>query len=285
MERLLTSSYIIREVVLADFDEEVKNSFIRTFCKDENNRGVEIPVIFTFPEAKQDKSAFVLIQYKGGEEAESDIGNLAGVSPEHADNEEVFENLEVQVAQHEQGPVYYLKPSRQVAEVLSINNFAGHYRVADGLIYLESPVLGQYLEHGESISFKVQYIAYNAEIGYSYPAQPSKVDYGYNLLETFTIDMVSNNMDTLRCLEALLKTVLIYMRSTPHEQIEYRLAHLVFMGSDLIQEINTPTNSINGEQLFYRRAEVSYHSTYSIQMSKGANVKDASIKVFLDKGV
>lgn len=283
IDKLLTSSYIIREVVLADFDEDIRNSFIKTFCRDSDNKGTEIPVTFTFPESKQDKQAFILIQYKGGEESESDLGSTAGVSRESTETEETIETLEVQVEKRDQGKVCYLKPTKHVADVETIYNFAGSYRVADGRVYLESPILEQYLELGESISFKIMYTAYTEDIDYSSPSQPYKVDYGYNLLETFTIDSVSNNMDTLRCLDALLRTVLIYMRSTPYEQIEYRLAHLVFMGSDLIQEINTPTNSINGEQLFYRRAEISYDSTYSIQVSKGNNIKDADIRVFLDK--
>lgn len=268
---------------MADFDEDIRNSFIKTFCRDSDNKGTEIPVTFTFPESKQDKQAFILIQYKGGEESESDLGSITGVSRESTETEETIETLEVQVEERDQGKVCYLKPTKQVADVETIYNFAGSYRVADGRVYLESPILEQYLELGESISFKIMYTAYTEGIVYSSPSQPYKVDYGYNLLETFTIDSVSNNMDTLRCLDALLRTVLIYMRSTPHEQIEYRLAHLVFMGSDLIQEINTPTNSINGEQLFYRRAEISYDSTYSIQVSKGSNIKDADIRVFLDK--
>lgn len=283
IDKLLTSSYIIREVVLADFDEDIRNSFIKTFCRDSDNKGTEIPVTFTFPESKQDKQAFILIQYKGGEESESDLGSTTGVSRESTETEETIETLEVRVEERDQGKVCYLKPTKQVSDVETIYNFAGSYRVADGRVYLESPILEQYLELGESISFKIMYTAYTEDVDYSFPSQPYKVDYGYNLLETFTIDSISNNMDTLRCLDALLRTVLIYMRSTPHEQIEYRLAHLVFMGSDLIQEINTPTNSINGEQLFYRRAEISYDSTYSIQVSKGSNIKDADIRVFLDK--
>lgn len=283
IDKLLTSSYIIREVVLADFDEDIRDSFIKTFCRDSDNKGTEIPVTFTFPESKQDKQAFILIQYKGGEESESDLGSITGVSRESTETEETIETLEVHVEKRDQGKVCYLEPTKHVADVETIYNFAGSYRVADGRVYLESPVLEQYLELGEPISFKIMYTAYTEDIDYSYQGQPYKIDYGYNLLETFTIDSVSNNMDTLRCLDALLRTVLIYMRSTPHEQIEYRLAHLVFMGSDLIQEINTPTNSIKGEQLFYRRAEISYDSTYSIQVSKGSNIKDADIRVFLDK--
>lgn len=282
--RLLSSPYIIREVVLADFEPSVKESFIATFCPNKNGSGKEIPVIFTFPQAKQDKSAFMLIQFKGGSEYEGSLGNNVGNHIEHTGNA-TKETLRVQKETKDSVTKFYVVPKSPVADVISFEGYSGQYRVADGRVYLEATkTMESAYETISDFQVILYYTPYVDKVDYTYPEQPINTAIGYDLSETYTIDSVSNNMDTLRCLDALLRTILIYMRDTMSEQVEYRLPNVEFMGTDLIQELNDATNSGTGEQLFYRRAEVSYVSTYSINVDKGTDLKDVSLKQLLDTG-
>ena len=48
---------------------------------------------------------------------------------------------------------------------------------------------------------------------------------------------------------------------------------------DMIEDVNSGDNSIGGQQLFYRRLQITYHVTQTIRQGAGEDIK----KIILDE--
>ena len=98
--------------------------------------------------------------------------------------------------------------------------------------------------------------------------------YGINLQEVCVVDFVSNNQDTLRCLSNILLAITIYLRQTLEDNSSIYLPNVSTQGNDLIQEINTASNSVTGQQLFYRRLTITYKTTQVLETNAGDRITD-----------
>lgn len=278
LKGLLSDSYIIREVILKDFDDSVVNPFINTFCTSDDNQGTEIPLLFTFPKSKQPAPAFIVIQSKGATEYDQGRNALGGIMAvgDTASGNLRKEKLTCHVEYKNGFPFAYFKTAYPISEFNGFDTYSGKYQIDDDHQTIHVPFL-----EGLHEGFEATATYSPQEVDKAGKAQAS--DYGlmrgYDLMENYTVDSVSNNMDTLRCLEAFLKTILIYMKSNIEEQTEYRLSKAQFQSVDLINMANNPQNSLYGEQLFYRRLELSYDVTYSITDTIGTRLKKLRIDI------
>ena len=275
---LQENPYIVKENILKDFDDKVASSFVNTFCNTSKGSGKEIPVTFTFGNNKNPADAFIVIQFKGSSESDDD-GSLGGVMSDHdvADGNLVQEVSYLTIEKLNGFYRAYFEVSQPISNLGDISTFSGNFQIDGNRIYIP---------YDDSMQDGLNNSTYNKSI-ITYSPQDIDVDNnkkvhkqtiltGYEFIENYTIDSVSNNQDTLRCLDAILKTILIYMRYNATEQTEYKVAQLKFMGSDLVA-VNSPDSTVFGEQIFYRRAEVSYKVTYSIESSYGVFLKKLNV--------
>lgn len=56
----------------------------------------------------------------------------------------------------------------------------------------------------------------------------------------------------------------VYLRRTLEENGTIYLPSVEMNGMDMVEQANSETNSVNGQQLYYRRLAVTYHVTQTI---------------------
>lgn len=271
IQKLLSNSYIVREVVLGELDEDTAQSFINTFCTDKGHSGTEIPVTFSFPFSKTAPKAQILVQFKGGTELDKDEGNSLGLvvgNHDQAEGDVLVEKVTAQVENSDGQTKVYLETKNPIESLVSIQYFQGNYQLSNNRIYIPYNPQIDYSKFSSKVTYIPQRVDYQ---GGKY-THSKTVAFGIDVQENYTIDCISDSLDTLRCLDALLKVIFIYMRRDPDEQTEYRLAKLQFNGEDLLQNLSSDTENPYGQQIYYRRTEVSYLLTYSINSVVGRDI-------------
>lgn len=265
LSSILSSSTLIKNDILGDLPSEVVNSFCTTFCTDSGNRGVPLPVVFTFPNVKEN-GTFILLQFKGSDEDDESgsIGMDEASYGEYSEGNTLKEKLTVSL-DTEGNP--YITTSNPIFSLLSVMNLSGGYSFKDNQVIL--PKIPPYtLPGAHSVTIVYNPVRVLSEGNKAVSKHTSRL--GYNLVGTYTLDIVSNNQGILRCLTSLMQAIFIRMRSSLAENSNIILPHITFNGSDLIEEITSPTNSSSGQQLYYRRAEIAYKVTQSVDVDAGA---------------
>jgi len=285
LKSILGNSYITREVILKDFDESVKSSFINAYCTDvAKDKALEVPVVYTFPPQKQVDTGVLLIQYKGATEFDDShnaIGQRMGTIDDTEGNV-TKETVDVHTEKTSTGnSVAYLEMAHPVKEVLGIQKISSSkISIVDNRIYVAyNPIFEQH-----AMNTLVIYVPEALQDDGKPMPERSGEAIGYDLMENYTIDVISNNMDTLRCLDAVMKTILIFMRQNVTEQVEYRLQRIHLSGMDQLEQLTNAQNSSLGNQLFFRRIEISYDVTYSILDSTGFEINQLLMEAETDVG-
>lgn len=258
LDGLLGNSYIIRQDILSQLaksNPKIVESFINTYCTDEPNKGKHIPLYFAFPETPP-TTAFLLVQFKGSEE-DTDNEVLGGNEGNYRDNSEgdiVHERLLVQTDSNSA----FVQPKQPVKRVYSIVQTNSWDLVSSNRINV--PNLDVFKD--QNSYFDVYYSVLQDEEGKSYPI-------GINTQEGVTIDSISSNVNTIRCLSAIFNYIEVYLRRTLDENGNVYLPQISMNGMDMVQDANNPNNSVNGQQLYYRRLTITYHVTQTLDQGAG----------------
>ena len=276
ISQLLNNSNILKSEVLSNIEPDTRDSFINTYCTDVNKNALEIPVLFTYPATGMDKRSIILIQFKSSSEPAEDSGSLGSFLGTTDTNQGEFKKEKLVLKQDLMAngePYAYVETSFPIYQEAKITEISDNniLRVEGNKIYISwtsimKNAIGSYVT-----------VIYNTNNEVT-DASTDLDSIGYDLEETYAIDVISSNMDTLRCLDLLLKTCLAVMRQNPMEQSLAKIQSLSFNGVDLIQEINTSNNSLNGNQLYYRRALINYLVPYSVDINQSSQLR----KVMLD---
>ena len=118
----------------------------------------------------------------------------------------------------------------------------------------------------QDIIFDVFYNIKENHKGRSYPI-------GINTKEAVTIDFISSNTDTIRCLSGIFTYMEVYLRKTLEDNTNIYLPEIELNGMDMIEDVNAGNSSIGGQQLFYRRLQITYHVTQTIRQGAGENLE------------
>lgn len=269
---LLKNPYIINETILKDFDPDIREAFLDQYkITESGQRKKEIPVQFTYPNTN-DYQLMVLIQFKGAQEAndKEQLGTLIGTDDLAADDFSIASEvpLTVDTLTHRA----YLTLPREALSVSKVAGMSIRTRIDPKDPHIVHIPYMPALPSGKK--FTVYYVPYTTDqrTGQLTKSKPS-LAYGYTLNETFDIDMIARNMNDLRCLEALMRIIFIYLRLDAQEQIQYQLANLEFQGTDLLDPINREDTSAAGYQVYYRRIEITYTTTYSAKIDAFSELK------------
>lgn len=259
---VLSNSYIIKQDILGQLPSKTVDSFIDTYGLEKGNHGVDIPLYFTFPQTPP-KNAFLLAQFKGATEDtdNSVLGNLQGPLVDNDTGNLVHEKLVVQTKVVNGQKIAYLETKQPIKSIVSIPqtttwDFGGNE--------IGLPYLGIYDK--QKIIFDVFYNVKENQKGRSYPI-------GINTKEAVTIDFISSNTDTIRCLSGIFTYIEVYLRKTLEENANIYLPEIELNGMDMIEDVNSGDNSIGGQQLFYRRLQITYHVTQTIRQGAGEDIK------------
>ena len=268
---LLSNSTLIKNDILGELPTDIVDSFCTTFCTDSTNRGVPLPVVFTFPNVKEN-GTFILLQFKGSDEDDESgsIGMEEANYGDYAEGDTTKENLTITL--DSQGNPY-VTTSKPIASLLSVLNLSGGYTFSGSQVNL--PKIPPYTLSGTH-TVTIMYNPVRELTGGNNAVSKKTVRLGVNLLGTYTLDLVSNNQGILRCLTTLMQAIFIRMRSSLAENSNIILPHITFNGSDLIEELTSDTNSSSGQQLYYRRAEIAYKVTQSVDVDAGSVISNVT---------
>lgn len=257
---LLSNSYIIKQDILTQLPDKIVDSFIDAYCTDKGHHGKNIPVYYAFPETPP-RTAFLLIQFKGSTEDEdsSVLGGLEGPLSDNDEGDTIHERLAVKVDNNRA----YVEPNKPVKYVRSIPQ-TNQYKLDGNRIYIP------YIDDMEGKHIDVYYAIKTDREGKIYPI-------GINTKEGVTIDFIASNTNVIRCLSAIFTYIRVYLKKSLEENGSIYLPMIEMNGMDLIAD-NQANSSVPGQQLYYRRLQVTYHVTQTISKGAGELLKEFKIK-------
>lgn len=261
LKGMLNNSYIIKEEVLKELPDDVLTPFINTYSIDKG-KGINIPVTFSFPN-NSNSDTYILIQYKGSQEVpeDSSIGSYQGNSSYNTEGSVYSEKIKLNIDNDNKKVSATLsnKPY-EVYSVKEINNF----NYSKGNKEITFPYYSFY-EGKENFYIHVTYSMYNDEVNEEHLVK----SLGINTVEGVTIDIVSTNINTLRCLFGIINSICIYMKNSIATNYNVSMPQVTVMGDDLLDDITSPTNSTIGQKFFSRRFEITYKVTQTITPKDG----------------
>ena len=241
LEIILSNRYIIEEI-LKDIQPNIAKNFMRAYTGD-NRR--EIPIVYTMPQDKETLRGAIYIGLREGAESHTSIGNLEDT---YDFKEEGLVKEKTTVAAEESR--CYLEVAHPIGD---LNNVEGlQFAASDNVTVEGNRIYFKYDPELVGLSFNVNYIVSSGvEVG---------LKKGFTATEHYSILVVSTNMDTVRCIDLIIKAILILMRANREEQSSFLLQKVQF---GQIEEI--PTGDENNPEIVYgRESIVTYTTSYSL---------------------
>ena len=256
----ILSSPKIVDTALQGFDKNARDSFKQTYCGENANR--EINVTYVFPQNKEGFDALYFIQLGEGEEKNDSLGLTEGTY----DTREGGTNREpVSIQVDYESNRLFMEVAKPIA---SIDGY-------DGITFAKSD---EVTLEGNRIYFKLitneHLIGADIVVNYTDKLDnlnPIGIKKGFTSRDTVIITPLSTNMDTSRCLDALLKVILIIMRQTVEEQSAYALQTADF---EPMQALETGADRI----AFGRPLTIAYTVSYSLDFDL-AQLKDILVSI------
>ena len=256
----ILSSPKIVDTALQGLDKNARDSFKQTYCGENANR--EINVTYVFPQNKEGFDALYFIQLGEGEEKNDSLGLTEGTY----DTREGGTNREpVSIQVDYESNRLFMEVAKPIA---SIDGY-------DGITFAKSD---EVTLEGNHIYFKLitneHLIGADIVVNYTDKLDnlnPIGIKKGFTSRDTVIITPLSTNMDTSRCLDALLKVILIIMRQTVEEQSAYALQTAYF---EPMQALETGADRI----AFGRPLTIAYTVSYSLDFDL-AQLKDILVSI------
>lgn len=214
---MLKECYIIDET-LKDIDEEARTSFKEAFCGKNPKKSVK--VAYEYPQTHTATDAMYIIQLGSGDETQDSIGGVEGT---YEFRQEGVIREVATLRQDDADPTRMVIPLNQpigsldgIPE-LSLSD-SDDFKIGDyELSFNYDPIL-------EGMEVTVIYTSKNLDER----ADLAGVIQGFTAKETINIVPLSYNYDTVRCLDAILKAILITMRQSIPEKTTYQLQGISF---------------------------------------------------------
>jgi hypothetical protein len=242
---ILSNRYIIEEI-LKGIQPSIANNFMRAYTGDE---GREIPIVYTMPQDKESQRGAIYIGLREGQESNPSLGNLEGTY--EFKDEGLRKELSI-IKAEEGNERCFFEVELPIAD---LNNIEGiQFSRSDNVEVVGNRIYFKFDQELVGNEFYVNYLAASPvgeEVG---------LKKGFTATEHYSILVVSTNMDTVRCLDLIVKAILILMRSNPEELTNFLLQKLQF---GQIEEINVGTDE-TPEILYGRESIVTYTASYSL---------------------
>lgn len=212
LKTVLKNCYIIDEV-LKDYNQSTIDNFKEGFCGENANH--EVTVGFKTPEFKNNTKAHYLIQLGQAEESNTSFSNIQADYLEASGN-----TLSEFSTVYKEEDRLKLKVSKPIHEVINVEHIS--FAKFDDLKWEDNVISFRY-EGNESLE------NYQAVVNYVEKTGDTKgLVKGFTVNEEITVVGLSDNVDTARCLDAILKMILISMRDNLYEQQSLQLQRLKF---------------------------------------------------------
>lgn len=179
-----------------------------------------IDIRYSFPKQKESLDACYVIMRGKAQEGQTYLGSETGVheTGRPANDENTISDV---LAVEHDADGYFFKTQQPILSLVDVSemtvdnyvdynrDFGDEFRI--NLLDTASALLGQ--------QFTVVYIEKDTGVR----KDNGGLSLGYNMQEHITVQSVSNNIDTMRCLDSILRYILIVMRSSFRENNMYTL--------------------------------------------------------------
>lgn len=247
LQIILTNRYIIEEI-LKGVQDSIAQNFMRAYT---GTGAREIPIVYTMPQDKQTQQGAIYIGLREGEETNPSIGfmegsydfKVGGLQTDQATIQALPDNSKL-----------FLEVTKPIGKLDNVENMS--FATSDNVTIDGNRIYFTYDQTLVGVGPLTVFYedTLGAEIG---------IKQGFTATEHYSVLAVSTNMDTVRCLDLIIKAILILMRSNPDEQTNNLLQRLQF-GQIQAQDTGS-TGADNSPILLYgRETIVTYTVSYSL---------------------
>lgn len=218
LQVMLRECYIMNET-LKDIDKTAREAFIRTFCGEHPKQEVEVS--YMFPQQGENfQGARYVISLGGSEEINKSIGGIQGTYDYREDD---AENETVYVKEDgENSNRLFFDTSKYVGDFIGSEDISF---AADDYMEIENGKIMFDRKNNEHLIGKPFNIYYSSKV----PDEDVKgMLKGYTSNDTVGIVPLSSNIDTVRCLDAILRVILITLRDNTEEKMDLALQTVTF---------------------------------------------------------
>lgn len=215
LQAILQNPAIIEEA-LKNIDQESKERFIKTYCGTKPKKPVDVR--FSFPPGKEQFNAGYVVELGDGRENKSSIGGIQGTFDYKEVGSEVFVGIV-----EDRGTHLEIVVPHPIGELTNIEEVSF---VAEDNVQYESNRITFNKQGNEwlvGMKVTVHYSSKDESVTDFVGAQK-----GFTSLEKVYVTPFSTNRDTARCLDAILKVILITMRESEEEKNMYALQDAQF---------------------------------------------------------
>jgi hypothetical protein len=248
LQIILSNRYIIEEI-LKEIQPSIATNFINTYT---GSTPREISIVYSLPQTKESQQGAIYIGLREGAESKPSLGYLEG-GYDFKEGDVVKESQTIQ-ATSDLTECYF----EMTQPVGSLNNVEGiEFAKSDNVHIDGQQILFKYDPSLVGLTFNVNYIVTEGkEIG---------LKKGFTAEEHYSVLAVSINMDTVRCLDLIIKAIFILMRDNQQEHRNFLLQKLQF---GQIVPINEGTGADSVPEILYgRETIVSYTTSYSLDVA------------------
>lgn len=259
LKAVLRNEEILNQA-LNSIDSRARNTFIGTYGGE--NAAREINVTYAFPNGKEGFDALYLIQLGESKPTTDSIGSAEGTFQDHSGTT----HKEKTSIQHDTTTNrLYLETTTPIADLYGLEGI--EFAESDNVLVKGNRVTFEYLGNEHLIGLDVV-LVYTELLS---DRKTVGVKKGFTMEETVIISPISTNMDTLRCLDALMKVILIVMRESIEEQTSMSLQKSVF---EPIQNVD----SVRADSPVYTRPlTLIYTLSYSLDFEFGKLLKQINV--------
>lgn len=246
LQLILSNRYIIEEI-LKGVQPKIAENFMRSYY---GPKGREVPIVYTMPQEKVTQQGAIYIGLREGRESDPSIGNIEGT---YDFKEGQLSKQIAEVQPEESLERMFLEVDTPIGELINVEGLA--FSRSDN-VKLEGPRI--YFKYDESLlglRFPVNYLATTGD--------EHGLKKGFTATESYSVLAISTNMDTVRCLDLIIKSIMILMRANPEENNNLLLQRIQF---GQIQEVDTGRSVSDGipEILYGRETIVTYTTSYTL---------------------
>ena len=263
LKAILTTPEVL-EVALGGMDSKARENFIKTYGG--KNPKQEVQVSYHFPGAKEQFNARYVVQMGPSNEVNRSLG-MADAVFSYREGEERNDIGVVKLNELED--YLYIETEYLIGDLYSTDSI--DFAKADDVRIQDNKVIFNRIGN-ESLVGLTTRVHYMSKVAPDDGEDPSGIQKGYTSRDIVEVTPLSNNMDTARCLDSILKVISIMMADSPEEQITYQLQTLRYGGMDnLVTELDS--------LLYGRPLTLEYTVNYTIDYDTIRRIKEINLKV------
>lgn len=262
LKAILRHPKILQEA-LSGIDKKARDNFINTYSGDKPIR--EIQVSYHFPGMKENFDARYVVQMGTGHETNRSIGSVESTFTFR----EGEEKLDYTVIM-DGGEYLYFDVTSPVGQFHSTNIIS--FAETDNLKVEDNRFTFRKWGNEQLVGSDIG-VRYLSKIDPAEEEDPIGLKKGYSSNEEVEVTPLSNNMDTARCLDALLKVIMIIMLDNDEEKTGFLLQKTTF---NAMQNIISDADRL----VFGRPLTLEYVVTYTVDYDLTRKISEVVLRGF-----